>query len=46
MLRLLTLASVAAFAAAEKCSEFDCTAAIAGAVQGADVQQVSTHVLD
>ena len=47
MLRLLTLASVAGFAAAETCSDgLDCTAAIAGGVQAINIQQVSTHVLD
>merc|ERR1740130_2030251 len=42
MLRLLTLASVAGFAAAAKCSTFTCTDAIAGGVQAADVQTQKT----
>ena len=42
MLKLLTLVSALGLAAAEKCEDFSCTAAIAGGVQGANVQQVST----
>jgi len=46
MLKLLAFVSTLGLAAAEKCEDFTCTGAIAGGVQGADVQQVSTHVLD
>ena len=46
MFRLLSLASVVGLATAERCEDFDCTAAIAGGVQAGGVQQVSTHVLD
>ena len=45
MLRLLTLASVAGFAAAGTCNSFDCTLAIAGGVQAADVQTVSANLV-
>ena len=47
MLRLLTLAAVAGFAAAETCEDFDCTQALSAANGGgASAQTVSVKLVN